>query len=90
MFHNRQQFCLGIYGRHSVSHLRDTHVWVPVSDIDCRLVSSSDAAARRHSRLVCILEALLCRVLYCGHSTQYSHLAVTLCNGFWKSLTKAC
>jgi len=23
---------------------------------------------------LCILEALLRRVLYCGHSTQYSHL----------------
>ena len=53
MFNDRQQFCLAIYGRHSVSYLRDTHVWVPVSDIDCRLVSNSDAAARRHSRLVC-------------------------------------
>jgi len=26
----------------------------------------------------CILEALLHRVLYCGHSTQYSHLVISL------------
>jgi len=26
----------------------------------------------------CILEALLRRVLYCGHSTQYSHLVSKL------------
>jgi len=30
----------------------------------------------------CILEALLRRVLYCGHSTQYSHL-VWLLNSVW-------
>jgi len=36
----------------------------------------------------CILEALLCRVLYCGHSTQYGHLVKTCNHGteaptFW-------
>ena len=35
----------------------------------------------------CILEALLRRVLYCGHSTQYIHLvSVALPEGPWRLL----
>jgi len=40
------------------------------------IIMSSHNRAKRDCGS-CILEVLLLRVLYCGHSTQYSHLVFT-------------